>query len=336
VARVAVFIPTYNRAGLLRRALASVLAQTHSDFELIVSDNASDDETPEVVKSFSDPRVTYFRQPENLGLLGNHNWFLERVESDYALILPDDDLVYPELLERTVAELDRRPETGVVHASFDVIGADGEILLPNVNWTYGLSDDAVETASQFIVESMKWSCRVCASTALMRTKALPPGGMSNEDFPAVDFGMWLRMAAAGWDFAFLGNTLGAYRIHGGSHSAAFGPPQGPGYVMGCDIVSRLKDVKLRFLTENNGRIQNVRRLEGMARQAHRRELVVMVRNLTLPERRPVPTLHALSTAARADPGVLLATAAWRLAGASLLGPRLVDRLKDLRHAQRAS
>ena len=61
---------------------------------------------------------------------------------------------------------------------------------------------------------MKWSCRICASTALMRTEALPEDGMIADDFPAVDFGMWLRMAAAGWEFAFLGETLGAYRIHG--------------------------------------------------------------------------------------------------------------------------
>ena len=61
----------------------------------MVSDNASDDSTPQVVASFDDPRLEYVRQPENLGLLGNHNWFLERLDTDYALILPDDDLVYP-------------------------------------------------------------------------------------------------------------------------------------------------------------------------------------------------------------------------------------------------
>ena len=91
--RVTVFIPTYNRAGLLPEAIKSVLGQTYDDFKLVVSDNASDDSTPEIVASFDDPRLEYVRQPENLGLLGNHNWFLQRIETDYALILPDDDLV---------------------------------------------------------------------------------------------------------------------------------------------------------------------------------------------------------------------------------------------------
>ena len=61
--------------------------------------------------------------------------------------------------------------------------------------------------------------------------------MAAEDFPAVDFGMWLRMAAEGWEFSYLDEKLGAYRIHGATHWAAFGPPQGPGYVQGVEIVA---------------------------------------------------------------------------------------------------
>jgi glycosyltransferase involved in cell wall biosynthesis len=329
MARVSVFIPTYNRADLLPHAIAGALAQTHDDFELIVSDNASTDGTPDAVASFDDPRLRYVRQEENLGLLGNHNWFLERVESDYALILSDDDVVYPKLLERTVAELDRRPEAGLAHAAFDMIDEEGNVLLSHVNWTYGLEESRVESAREFIAESMRWSCRICATTALMRTAALPEGRMAAEDLPAVDFGMWLRMAAEGWEFAYLDETLGAYRIHGATHSATFGPPQGPGYVQGIEIVSRLKAIKLRFLREYNGRVEDARELRRLAEQARRHELVVTARNLTLPERKPLPTFRALAEAVRADPGVLLEAPAWKLGGASLIGPRLTDRIKRL-------
>ena len=329
MAAVTVFIPTYNRAGLLPHAIASVLAQTYDDFKLVISDNASTDSTPQVVASFDDPRIEYVRQPQNLGMLGNHNWILQRIESEYSLILPDDDLLYPQALERLVAELDAQPRAGMAHSAFDVIDKDGSVLLTHVNWTDGVEQDKIENPEEFITESMKWSCRVCASTALMRTAALPAGGMSADDFPAIDFGMWLRMAGGGWEFAFVDETLGAYRIHGSSHSAAFGPPQGPGYVQGIEIVSRLKAVKLRFLDQHNGRVGNAHELRRLAEQARRHELVVMARNLTLPERKPVPTFRALAEAVRADPGVLLGTPAWKLAGASLLGPRLTDRIKEL-------
>jgi hypothetical protein len=260
-------------------------------------------------------------------LLGNQNWFLTQVETDFALILGDDDLVYPMLLERTVAELDRRPEAGVAHAAFDLIGEEGEVLLAGVNWTYGLEQDCVESAEEFIRESMRWSCRICASTALMRTAALPPDRMLARDFPAIDFGLWLRTAAAGWKFAFLNDTLGAYRIHGLAQSAAFGTPQGPGYVHGIEIVSHLKDIKLHVLAQNDGRLSDVKRLRRLAEEARRRELVVMARNLTLPERKPGPTFRALAHAVRADPAVVLGAPPWKLAAGSIAGPRVVEWLK---------
>jgi glycosyltransferase involved in cell wall biosynthesis len=327
VPRVTVFIPTYNRAKLLAYSIRGVLEQTFDDLRLVVSDNASEDETPEVVASFDDPRIEYVRQPRNLGLLGNHNWFLERVETDYALILADDDLVYPTLLERAVPVLDRRAGAGVVHAAFDVIDEEGEVLLPHVNWTYGLEHDSVESPEEFVRESMRWSCRICASTAVMRTAALPPGGMVQQDFPAIDFGLWLRTAGAGWEFAFLNETLGAYRVHGLAQSAAFSTPQGPGYVQGLEIASHLKAVKLRFLAEADGRLPDTKRLRRLAEDARRRELVVMARNLTLPERKPGPTFRALAQAVRADPGVVLGAPPWKLAAGSIVGPRLVEWLK---------
>jgi GT2 family glycosyltransferase len=334
--RVTVFIPTYNRASLLGSSIESILGQTFEDFVLEISDNASTDSTAEVVAAFTDPRITYVRQPTNLGMLGNHNQFLGRVDTTYALILPDDDLIHPELLARSVAALDARPEAGIVHSAFNVIGAEGEILQHDVNWTYGLTDDTIESAREFIVESMKWSCRICASTALMRTAALPPEGMNADDFPAIDFGMWLRMAAAGWEFAFLGDTLGSYRIHGGSHSAAFGAPSGPGYIQGVEIVSRLDALKERFVAENSARLDDPPKLLRLAEHSRRRELVVMTRNTTLPERRFWPTLRALASAVRTDPGVLLESSAWRLAGASVLGGRVVDRLKERREPRQAA
>jgi glycosyltransferase involved in cell wall biosynthesis len=334
--RVTVFIPTYNRAHFLAGAVESVLAQTYDDFRLEVSDNASTDETPEVVKGFSDPRLVYRRQPENLGLLGNHNQFLRRVDTAYALILPDDDRLGARLLAETVAALDRHPRAGMVHTEFEVIDAAGQPLQGPRNWTYGLTEDTVESAERFIRESMKWSCRVCASTALMRTAALPPGRMCAPDFPAVDLGMWLRMAAGGWDVAFLARRLGNYRVHGGSHSAAFGPLSGPGYVQGVEIVAKLYDVKRRFLERYEPDRERRKDLIRLARASRRRELLLMVRNLTLPQRKRIATLRLLGDAARTAPDLVGEPLAWRLAAASLVGPGLVERARIVTRAKKAA
>jgi hypothetical protein len=135
------------------------------------------------------------------------------------------------------------------------------------------------------------------------------------------------MAGGGWEFVFLNETLAAYRIHGQTQSAAFGAPQGPGYVQSSEIVSLLQEIKLRFLEQYDGEAESTRRLRRLAEESRRRELLVMARNLTLPERKPVPTLRALAQAAREDPRVLLSLPPWKLAAGSLVGPRMVNWLK---------
>jgi hypothetical protein len=324
--RVTVCMPTRNRAGWLAQSMRSVLAQTYEDFVLLVSDNASEDETPEVVAGFDDPRVRYIRLDEDVGLVGNHNQLLERVETEYVLILPDDDLAYPELLETTVAVLDAHPGAGMVHAGLDMIGPDGEVLTGDVNWTLGLEADTVESGAEFIRESMRFSCRVCASSALMRTAALPAGYFRQEDFPPVDLGLWLRMALS-WDMAFVNRTLCGYRIHDRSHSAAFGDPRGPGYVQDVELLRRLMQLKHRFVDEHEDRLEEPDELRRLAAWSLRRELVLLARAKTLPERRFRPTLSALREAASEDRGVLLDKASWRLLAASVLGARLTARLQ---------
>jgi glycosyltransferase involved in cell wall biosynthesis len=324
--RVTVVIPTYNRARFLPIAIDSVLAQTYDDFSLLVSDNASEDGTPEIVARYDDPRIRYVRRPENLGITANHNLALAEVESEYCLIVPDDDVLFPTILERTVAVLDANPRAGMVHARFQVLAEDGGVLKRDEDWTYGLHDDVVEPGDEFVRESMLWSCRVCASTALMRMEALPEPAFDQDDFPAIDFGMWLRMALD-WDLAFLATPLAGYRIHRATHSAALGAPLGPGYTMRSEIVLRLKEVKLRFIERFRHRLADVDDLRARAARSMRRELIWMARNETLPERRFRRTVSALGEAIRVDPKLAAEPAAWSLLAGSVLGPRGVERLR---------
>jgi glycosyltransferase involved in cell wall biosynthesis len=329
VPRVTVVIPTYNRARFLPTAIDSVLAQTYPDFALLIADNASDDPTPAVLERYDDPRISYVRRPENLGITANHNLALEEVESEYCLIVPDDDVLFPSILERTVSVLDENPRAGMVHARFQVLAEDGEVLKEDEDWTYGLHDDVVEPGDEFVRESMLWSCRVCASTALMRMEALPDPPFDQDDYPAIDFGMWLRMALD-WDMAFLAAPLAGYRIHRATHSAAFGPPRGSGYTMRTEIVSRLKEVKLRFVERFRHRLADVDDLRARAARSMRRELIWMARNETLPERRFRRTVRALGAGVRLDPKLAAEPAAWSLLAGSVLGPRGVDRLRARR------
>ncbi|MBK7960846.1 MAG: glycosyltransferase family 2 protein [Bdellovibrionales bacterium] len=93
--RVSLIIPTYNRADFLVDAVNSAFAQDYSDLEIIIADNASSDHTSSAAKYFSkDPRIKYFRNPENIGMV--KNWrkaVLEYATGEWFLILSDDDIL---------------------------------------------------------------------------------------------------------------------------------------------------------------------------------------------------------------------------------------------------
>jgi glycosyltransferase involved in cell wall biosynthesis len=115
--RVTVGVPTFNRAASLRRSLRSVLDQTHADLELLISDNASTDETAELCADIAarDPRVRLIRQAENIGLTANFNVLLEAAAGELVMILADDDWLESTYVEHCLAALDADP--GVVLAS---------------------------------------------------------------------------------------------------------------------------------------------------------------------------------------------------------------------------
>ncbi len=331
MSRVTVVIPTHNRARYLPGAIESVLAQTYGDFRLLIADNASTDETEGIVARYDDPRIDYVRRPENVGITANYNLALRAVSSEYCLIVSDDDVLFPRILERTVVALDENPRAGMVHGRFQLLGEEGQVLRELDDWTYGLEGDTVEDGETFIGESMLWSCRVCASTALIRVAALPEPPFDQDEFPAIDFGMWLRMALD-WEMAFVAEPLAGYRIHGASHSAAYGLPQGAGYTMRTETVTRLRRVKARFVERFQHRLDDRDDLIDRAARCMRRELIWVARNDTLPERRFGRTVRALGAGLRIDPRLAVEPSAWSLLIGSVLGRRGVELLRPRRTA----
>jgi glycosyltransferase involved in cell wall biosynthesis len=106
-------IPTYNRTAFLRQAINSALSQTDADFELIISDNASTDDTPDVVASIKDERLRYVRQPVNLGAIKNINFILREARGRFFILHQDDDLLHPEFLSRCRQAVDERSDVSL-------------------------------------------------------------------------------------------------------------------------------------------------------------------------------------------------------------------------------
>ena len=108
--RLSIGLPVYNGERYLGEALEALLGQTFEDFELIVSDNASTDETARICCSYQkrDRRIRYFRQPKNIGLAPNHNFVLGQARGELYKSAHHDDLCARDLLQRCVDALEGR------------------------------------------------------------------------------------------------------------------------------------------------------------------------------------------------------------------------------------
>jgi glycosyltransferase involved in cell wall biosynthesis len=141
--KLTIGMPVYNGGQFVAAAIESILAQTFSDFELIISDNASTDETSEVARGFAarDQRVRYRRNKENVGLSANNNLLVPLARGRLFKWAPCDDILRPTYLERCVAILDADPSVVIAYPQTDFIDAIGSPLdLTDPGW-HLMSDD---------------------------------------------------------------------------------------------------------------------------------------------------------------------------------------------------
>ena len=130
VPTLSIGLPVYNGERYLAEALEALLAQTYTDFELIISDNASNDATEEICRAYAerDERIRYIRQPVNIGCDPNHHFVTEQARGKYFKWAADDDLYEPELLRRCVEALEAHPEVVLAHAGDAIIDEQGAVV----------------------------------------------------------------------------------------------------------------------------------------------------------------------------------------------------------------
>jgi glycosyltransferase involved in cell wall biosynthesis len=216
--RVSVCIPTYNRAGYLRLSIESVLSQSFGDWELIVADNASTDETAAVVASFTDPRIRYVRNEVNLGMTGNFNRCLELARGEFVAMLCDDDQMLSDNLARKVAVLEANPEVGFVHSNIFRIDENGEVI--GEHWIEDDGQDHVESAARCFPRLFEGNFVSFPSALFRRSAVVGLGGFDPRLRFVVDWEMWLRIALH-HQVAYLAQPLVRYRLHGGMESAGW-------------------------------------------------------------------------------------------------------------------
>jgi len=148
IPRLTVGLPVFNGERFLAASLDALLAQSFTDFELIISDNDSTDRTGTIARRYeaTDPRVRYVHHNRNRGAAFNHNFVVVQARGEFFKWASDDDLYAPELLQRCIAALDARPEIVLAHAWTAFIDAAGGITNA---LDYPLTTDCPEVAERF-------------------------------------------------------------------------------------------------------------------------------------------------------------------------------------------
>jgi glycosyltransferase involved in cell wall biosynthesis len=232
VPEVSVCMPVFNGGRFLREAIESVLTQDWTDFELIIVDDASTDNSYDIASSFNDPRLRVHRNEVAAGMPGNWNVALSRVTGRYVKFLFQDDILYPDCISTMVAALKRHETAGFVFSRRDIEELDG---LRSESFYAHLKDLQAPLRTtrllQPLIPGMEF-LRVCIrsgglyfnyiaepSFVMFDAKLIQRVGYFSSNLRQnADYEYWLRLMMIS-DACFIDRPLGKFRMHRSSESS---------------------------------------------------------------------------------------------------------------------
>ncbi len=214
---VSLCVPTRNRAASLRESLESICGQDYSPIEILISDNASEDDTEQVCREAArlDPRIRYVRHDRNIGLHGNHNFCLDESRGELLCICHDHDRRDHHIISEYVAFLMAHPRVGMVCSDWDLIDDDGRQI--------GVRTHRVKSVTpglEYIEQTMRSGRTSTAIPGAMVRRAALGDARFEPEAPIGfgDFPLWFRVAET-WDVGHIHKCLFSWRQNKESHSA---------------------------------------------------------------------------------------------------------------------
>ena len=208
---VTFLVPCYNLAHYLKECVDSILAQTYQDFEILILDDCSPDNTSDVAKSFEDPRVRYIRNEPNLGHLRNYNKGISLARGHFVwLISADDKLRRDHVLQRYMELMKSHPEVGFAFCpGYGLLnGRETELL----KYSYLGAQDKIFKGTDFFLELLKGN-RVLAVAGIVRKSCYDEISVFPLDLPfSGDWYLWLIFALH-QDVAYFAEPMVYYREH---------------------------------------------------------------------------------------------------------------------------
>ena len=219
---VSICIPTYNRAGMVGKAIDSALSQSYRNIEVLVVDNASDDDIESVISGYNDPRLHFFKNSKNLGIFGNFNRCIELSHGDYIHILHSDDYIDPNFTETCVQFFESHPDVSLTYTSAHFIcGNDSQDV---TNFSENTIFKAPDGFRQILMQRISIVC----PSVMVRRKIYNEIGFFSLDYPyAADYYEWLKISRQ-YNIAYVKDAWINYCIgeHSETYSYLFKNPRG--------------------------------------------------------------------------------------------------------------
>lgn len=190
--KVSIILTSYNHAKYLRESIESALLQTFDDFELIIWDDASTDESWDIINEYHDTRIRAFRNPVNMHR-GNINRALEKATGEYIAIHHSDDIWELHKLEKQVAFLDSHPEIGAVFSDVLVIDEQGDILPENSHPYQTIFAQPNRSRHEWLTYFFYRGNALCHPSVMIRKACYSECGVYRSGFSAADYDMWVRL-----------------------------------------------------------------------------------------------------------------------------------------------
>jgi len=204
-AEVSIILPTYNGAKYIRQSIDSCLNQTHKNIELIIVDDGSTDNTPQIIKSYKDSRIRYLRQDINYGVSYALNKGFSHANAEYLTWTSDDNFYSPEAIECMLRVLQSNKKIDFVYANFYKIDEKGNILVVR----------RVDSPKRLDIENCIGACFLYRKRVYQRIGDYNPKALLAEDY---DY--WLRVREK-FRMQKINKYLYYYRVHLGSLSSRY-------------------------------------------------------------------------------------------------------------------
>lgn len=211
--KVSICIPVYNAEEFIAKAIESALNQTYKDFEIIIVNDASTDNTLSEIKKYNDSRIKIYNNETNIGMVANWNKSLELSNGEYVKFLFQDDIILPTLLEKQVEALDDHPDVTLVSTSSYIINESGDVKAKRNRFPKSGKYNGKEVARKSIRRGNIFGE---PSLVMIRKSVFKQTGYFDDRYFYVpDWDMWLKCLYYG-NYYHINEYLTKFRVSKGS------------------------------------------------------------------------------------------------------------------------